>query len=240
MDGFAQELLDKVGHLPDSPGVYLWKNGEGRVLYVGKAKRLRSRVRSYVSSDHRESLKTRALMLQVADFETIVVPTEAHALILEANLIKEYRPRFNVALRDDKSYPYIKVTVQEPFPRVYVTRQLLNDGARYYGPYTDVGQMRRSLAVVKRVFTVRSCNYDLPRQAPDRPCLDYAIKKCKAPCVGYQSQGDYAAMIDEVLLFLDGRSREVERRVRERMDAAAMNLDFERAAELRDVLHHLG
>ena len=234
-----QDLLDKIGHLPDSPGVYLWKNGEGRVLYVGKAKRLRSRVRSYVASDHRESLKTRALMQQVVDVETIVVPTEAHALILEANLIKEYRPRFNVALRDDKSYPYIKVTIQEPFPRVYVTRQLQNDGGRYFGPYTDVGQMRRSLAVVKRIFTVRSCNYDLPRQRPDRPCLDYAIKKCKAPCVFYQTQEDYRAMIDEVLLFLDGKTREVERRVRERMDQAAANLDFERAAELRDVLNHL-
>jgi len=232
-------VLDKVTHLPESPGVYLWKNADGRVLYVGKAKRLRSRVRSYVSSDHRESLKTRALMLQVADVETIVVPTEAHALILEANLIKEYKPRFNVALRDDKSYPYIKVTVQEPFPRVYVTRQLHDDGARYFGPYTDVGQMRRSLAVVKRIFTVRSCNYDLPRQRPDRPCLDYAIKRCKAPCVFYQSREDYGAMIDEVLLFLDGRTAEVERRVHERMQAAAGALDFERAAELRDVLHHL-
>ena len=240
MPGVPEAVLDKVGHLPDSPGVYLWKNGEGRVLYVGKAKRLRSRVRSYVASDHRESVKTRALMQQVVDVETIVVPTEAHALILEANLIKEYKPRFNVALRDDKSYPYIKVTVQEPFPRVYVTRQLLNDGARYFGPYTDVGLMRRSLAVVKRVFTVRSCNYDLPKQRPDRPCLDYAINKCKAPCVFYQSQDDYAAMIDEVLLFLDGRPKEVERRVRERMATAAANLDFERAAELRDVLNHLG
>ncbi|MBA3889810.1 MAG: excinuclease ABC subunit UvrC [Gemmatimonadaceae bacterium] len=240
MTGVPSSLLDKVGHLPESPGVYLWRSAEGQVLYVGKAKRLRSRVRSYVNSDHRESLKTRAMMQQAADVETIVVPTEAHALILEANLIKEYRPRFNVALRDDKSYPYIKVTVQEPYPRVFVTRQLHDDGARYFGPYTDVGLMRRALAVVKRVFTVRSCNYDLPRQRPDRPCLDYSIDKCKAPCVFYQSQAEYAAMIDEVLLFLDGRPREVERRVRERMNAAAAALDFERAAELRDVLNHLG
>ena len=240
MFGIPASILEKVGHLPESPGVYLWKNGEGRVLYVGKAKRLRSRVRSYVANEHRESVRTRALMQQVTDVETIVVPTEAHALILESNLIKEYKPRFNVALRDDKSYPYIKVTVQEPFPRVYVTRQLLDDGARYFGPYTDVGLMRRALAVVKRVFTVRSCNYDLPKQRPDRPCLDHAIGKCKAPCVFYQSREDYGAMIDEVLLFLDGRPREVERRVRERMAAAAANLDFERAAELRDVLHHLG
>src|ERR687889_947482 len=155
-------ILDKIPHLPESPGVYLWKDAEGKVLYVGKAKRLRSRVRSYLASDHLESVKTRALMRQAADVDTIVVPTEAHALILEANLIKEYRPRFNIALRDDKSYPYIKVTVHEPFPRVLVTRRLVDDGSRYFGPYTDVGAMRRSLNVVKRIFTVRSCSYDMP------------------------------------------------------------------------------
>ena len=126
-------LANKVPLLPESPGVYLWKDAEGTVLYVGKAKRLRSRVRSYINGDHRESAKTRVLMRHAADVETIVVPSESHALVLEANLIKEYRPRFNIALRDDKSYPYIKVTVQEPFPRVWVTRRLQNDGARYFG-----------------------------------------------------------------------------------------------------------
>ena len=140
-----QSVLDKVPHLPESPGVYLWRDAEGTVLYVGKAKRLRSRVRSYVTGDHEESVKTRALMLQVAALETIVVPSEAHALILEANLIKEYHPKYNIALRDDKSYPYIKVTVAEPFPRVWVTRRLVDDGSRYFGPYTDVGAMRRGV-----------------------------------------------------------------------------------------------
>src|SRR3982751_3694051 len=235
----AQSILDKIPHLPESPGVYLWRDAQGKVLYVGKAKRLRSRVRSYVATDHRESVKTRALMEQVAALDTIVVPSEAHALILEANLIKEYRPRFNIALRDDKSYPYIKVTVQEPFPRVWVTRRLEDDGARYFGPYTDVGTMRRSLNVVKKIFTVRSCNYDMPSQMPERPCLDYYIKRCKAPCILAQSQHDYRSMIDEVVLFLSGRPDEVVRRVKERMDLAAEELDFERAAELRDVLHHL-
>ena len=235
----ADTIAAKLPHLPESPGVYLWKDGEGVVLYVGKAKRLRSRVRSYLASDHLESVKTRALMRQAADVDTIVVPTEAHALILEANLIKEYRPRFNIALRDDKSYPYIKVTVQEPFPRVFVTRRLLDDGARYFGPYTDVGQMRRALNVVKRIFTVRSCNYDMPREMPERACLDYHIGRCKAPCIRAQTQEDYRVMIDEVLLFLDGRADEVIRRVRERMEEAAANLDFERAGELRDALRHL-
>jgi excinuclease ABC subunit C len=229
----------KLPHLPDGPGVYMWKGRDGTTLYVGKAKRLRSRIRSYFANDQLESVKTRHLVGLVADLETIVVPSEAHALILEANLIKEYRPRFNIALRDDKSYPYIKVTVQEPFPRVFVTRRLEDDGASYFGPYTDVGAMRRALNVVKKIFTVRSCNYDMPAQMPERPCLDYYIKRCKAPCILAQSQHDYRAMIDEVVLFLSGRPDEVVRRVKERMDLASEQLDFERAAELRDVLHHL-
>jgi excinuclease ABC subunit C len=232
-------VLEKIPHLPDTPGVYLWRDAEGTVLYVGKAKRLRSRVRNYVNGDHSESVKPRALMLQVAALETIVVPSEEHALILEATLIKEYKPKYNISLRDDKSYPYIKVTVQEPFPRVWVTRHLVDDGARYFGPYADVGAMRRSLNVVKRIFTVRSCNYDMPRQMPERPCLDYYIKRCKAPCILAQTQGEYRAMIDEVLVFLDGRTNEVIRRVRDRMRLAVESLDFERAAELRDALHHL-
>jgi excinuclease ABC subunit C len=232
-------VATKLPHLPDGPGVYLWKGRDGTTLYVGKAKRLRSRVRSYFANDQLESPKTRHLVGLIADLETIVVPTEAHALILEANLIKEYRPRFNIALRDDKSYPYIKVTVQEPFPRVFVTRRLEDDGASYFGPYTDVGAMRRSLNVVKRIFTVRSCNYDMPAQMPERPCLDYYIKRCKAPCILAQSQHEYRSMIDEVVLFLSGRPDEVVRRVKERMDLASEQLDFERTAELRDVLHHL-
>lgn len=229
----------KLAHLPDSPGVYLWKDGEGTVLYVGKAKRLRGRVRSYFASDHPESVKTRALVRQIAELETIVVPTEADALVLEANLIKEYRPRFNIALRDDKSYPYIKVTIEEPFPRVFVTRRYAEDGARYFGPYTDVGAMRHALNVVKRLFTVRSCNYDLPRERPERACLDYHIGRCRAPCILVQTEDDYRGMIDEVLLVLGGRTDEVIRRVRQRMEAAADALDFERAAELRNALRYL-
>jgi excinuclease ABC subunit C len=239
MAAAADSILEKIPHLPESPGVYLWRDADGTVLYVGKAKKLRSRVRSYVTNDHLESVRTRALMQQAAGLDTIVVPSEAHALILEANLIKEYRPKYNIALRDDKSYPYIKVTITEPFPRVYVTRQLVNDGSRYFGPYTDVGAMRRALNVVKRIFTVRSCTYDLPRVAPERPCLDYHIGRCKAPCVLMQSEAEYRAMIDEVILFLDGRADEVMRRVKDRIQLAAESLDFERAGELRDVLQHL-
>lgn len=233
------KIAEKIPHLPESPGVYLMKDRSGDVIYVGKAKRLRSRVRSYFGLDHGENPKTSRLVRLAEDFETIVLPDEAHALILEANLIKEYRPRFNIQLRDDKSYPHIKVTLQEPFPRVIVTRRILNDGARYFGPYTDVGAMRRALQVVRRIFTVRSCNYDLPNEAPDRPCLDYHIGKCKAPCVGWQSAQDYRVMIDEVVLFLEGKTSEVIRRVHERMTAAAEATDYERAAELRDALFRL-
>jgi excinuclease ABC subunit C len=239
MQHIPDAVAIKLPHLPNSPGVYLWRNAEGEVLYVGKAKNLRSRVRSYFGADYGTSVKTVHLIGQIADLDTIVVPTEAHALILEANLIKEYRPKFNIALRDDKSYPYIKVTVQEDFPRVFVTRRLVNDGGRYFGPYTDVAKMRRALNVVKQIFTVRSCRYDLLKEAPERPCLDYFIKRCKAPCVLLQTRDEYRAMIDEVLIFLDGKAGEVKRRVRERMADASTALDFERAAELRDILTRL-
>ena len=232
-------ISQKLAHLPDTPGVYLWKAADGTVLYVGKAKRLKPRVRSYANSDHAESPKTRVLMSHVADLETIVVPTEEHALILEHNLIKEHHPRFNVMLRDDKTYPYIKVTMQEPYPRVLVTRRVLSDGALYYGPYTDVGAMRQALNVAKRVFTVRSCRWNMPAEMPERACLDYHIKRCKGPCIGAQSLAEYRAMIDDVVAFLDGRADDVIREVQARMEAAAEALEFERAAEMRDALRHL-
>ena len=236
MSAIPETVAGKLAHLPDAPGVYLFKDAAGLVLYVGKAKSLRSRVRSYFASDHEASVKTRHLVRLVRDVETIVVPSEAHALILENNLIKEYRSRFNIALRDDKSYPYIKVTLNEPYPRVYVTRRFLSDGARYFGPYTDVGAMRRALNVVKRIFTVRSCRYDMPAEMPERACLDWHIGRCKAPCIGLQSLTDYRAMIADVVQFLDGRPDEVTRRVRAMMEAASAALEFERAAELRDAL----
>ncbi len=232
------QVLNATLSLPDSPGVYLWKAADGTVLYVGKAKRLKARVRSYITG-HEASAKTRALMQQAAGLETIVVPDEANALVLEANLIKEHRPRFNILLRDDKSYPFVKVTVQEPYPRVFVTRRVLDDGARYFGPYTDVGAMRRALNAVKRIFTVRSCRYDMPREMPERACLDFYINRCKGPCVGAQSQSDYREMIDEVVAFLAGRADEVVRHLRQRMAAASDAMDYERAAELRDAIYHV-
>lgn len=231
-------LQDQVDVLPDRAGVYLFRSSAGEILYVGKAKSLRSRVRSYFRADV-AGVKTEELVRRIGSLETIVVGSEAEALILEANLIKEHRPRFNVQLRDDKRYPYIKVTVQEPFPRVWVTRRVLNDGARYYGPYTSVGNMRRALEVVKRLYTVRSCRYDLPGDAPSRPCLDYHIGRCQAPCVGLQTQAQYRAMVDEILLVLEGETEAIRGQVETRMRAAAETLDFERAAQLRDVIQGL-
>ena len=225
--------------LPDGPGVYLWKDAGGEVLYVGKAKRLKSRVRSYIAADFATSPKNDLLQRLIADVETIVVGREAESLLLENNLIKEYRPRFNVRLKDDKSYPSIAVTLGEPFPRVLVTRRRNIEGAKYFGPYTDVAQLRRTLAIIRRIYTMRSCSDDLPRERRERPCLDYHIGKCRAPCVGWQSQEDYRAMVNDVVDFLEGRTNDVRQKVREVMLAASDREDFERAARLRDALRWL-
>lgn len=232
-------IAAKLRHLPGRPGVYLMKDTAGQVLYVGKAKSLRARVRSYFARTAQHSPKTRELVRRAADLETIVVDSEAEALILENNLIKEYHPRFNVNLKDDKTYPYIKVTVQEAFPRVMVTRRLVRDGARYFGPFTDVRRMRQTLELVKRLYTVRSCHYRLPNEAPPRPCLDYHIGRCKAPCVALQDEADYVRMVQEVVEVLSGHPNNAAARVRAEMDEAAAQLHFERAAELRDVLTQL-
>ena len=235
-DGLLERKLET---LPDGPGVYLWKDRAGQVLYVGKAKNLRSRVRSYFSSDHAGSPKNQLLVRQIADVETIVVASETQSLLLENNLIKEHQPRFNVRLKDDKSYPSIAVTMREPFPRVLVTRRRDLAGARYFGPYTDVADMRRSLALIRRIFTVRTCGDDLPATRRERPCLDYHIGRCKAPCVGWQDQADYRVMIDEVIRFLEGKTGDVRSRLRDMMVTASGREDFERARDLRDALKWL-
>ena len=232
-------LSRKLEALPDKPGVYLWKNGAGEILYVGKAKSLRERVPSYFGPDAGGTPEQAALVAQIADVETIIVPNEAQALLLENNLIKEHRPRFNIRLTDDKSYPRIAVTLAEPFPRVLVVRRVTIPGARYFGPYTDVATLRQTLNIIRRIFTVRSCHWDLPREAPERPCLDYHIERCRAPCVNLQSEAEYRRMIDDVLLFLEGKTVDVRTRLRERMQEASRQLDFERAAQVRDALKWL-
>src|SRR2546429_332518 len=232
-------LSRELDALPDKPGVYLWKNAVGEILYVGKAKSLRARVPSYFGPEADSTPERAALVGHIADLETIIVPSEAQALLLENNLIKEHKPRFNIRLTDDKSYPRVAVTVTEPFPRVLVVRRVTIPGARYFGPYTDVATLRQTLKIIRRIFTVRSCHWDLPRDAPNRPCLDYHIDRCRAPCVGYQSEADYRRMIDDVLLFLEGKTVDVRTRLRARMQEASQRLDFERAAQLRDALKWL-
>ncbi len=228
-----------LASLPDAPGVYLWKDDDGRVLYVGKAKSLRARVRSYFADDVAADPRRGLLQRSIRGLETILVASESQALLLENTLIKEYHPRFNIDLRDDKKYPWLAVTAAEPFPRLVVTRSARDDGSRYFGPYTDVGNLRQLLRVIRRIFQVRSCTWDLPRDAPDRPCLDYHIGKCRAPCVGWQSREEYGRMIADVLLFLEGRTLEVRARLRQRMQEAAAATRFELAAELRDALRRL-
>ena len=235
----SDALQRKLDTLPDGPGVYLWKDAAGEVLYVGKAKNLRNRVRSYFATDFAASPKSRWLQRTIADVETIVVGNEAQSLLLENNLIKEYLPKFNVHLKDDKSYPSIAVTLGDPFPRVLATRRRDLVGARYFGPYTDVGDMRRTLGLVRRMFTVRSCADDIPRERRARPCLDFHIGRCKAPCVGWQGEADYRAMISEVVEFLEGRTVDLKARVRAMMQTASQDEDFERARDLRDTLKWL-
>ena len=167
----------------------------------------------------------------ISDVETIVVGSESEALILEANLIKEHRPHFNILLRDDKKYPYIKVTVHEVFPRVEVTRRVLNDGSRYFGPYTSVGPMRQALDLIKSMYTVRSCRYDLPKDKPERACLDYHIGRCLGPCVGLQTEVSYREMTDEILRILDGDTEAIRSEIEEKMQDASASLDFEQAAK---------
>jgi excinuclease ABC subunit C len=229
-------LERKLRTLPTRPGVYLFRDAGGEILYIGKAKSLRARVRGHFAQDPGYSVKQEELVRRVADVETMVVGSEAEALLLESNLVKTHQPRFNIRLKDDKRYPYIKVTVQEPFPRVFVTRSVENDGSKYFGPYTEVAAMRQALEVVKRLHTVRSCRYDLPVEAPNRPCLDYHIGRCLAPCVGLQSQADYGRMIEEVLQVLGGEVGGVRARVSRELAARVESLDFERAATLRDTL----
>ncbi|MFN2383059.1 MAG: excinuclease ABC subunit UvrC, partial [Gemmatimonadota bacterium] len=223
-------LRDTAARLPRRPGVYLFRDATGEILYVGKAQDLRSRVRSYLQTASALEPKTRVLMVHAAAVDYLVTTSVIEALLLEANLIKEHNPRYNIQLRDDKSYPYIKVTLQEDYPRVYVTRRVVADGARYFGPYTQVKLLRRNLALIRDVFTVRSCRYRLLDERPARPCLDYHIHRCDAPCVEYLSREAYREMIGEVVAFLEGDTRAAGRALNARMARAAERLDFERAA----------
>jgi len=233
------EPREKAVLLPETPGVYLFKDAGGAVLYVGKARNLRSRVRSYFLESRWVDAKTGSLAREIAELETIVVDNEREALALEHNLIKQYRPKFNVVLRDDKTYPYIKFTAGEKYPRVYFTRRIKKDGSLYFGPYFPASLARRILHFIHKRFLVPSCTVDLTRSHP-RPCLQYYIKRCLGPCVtGLTTDDRYAEATRDVRLFLEGRRHDLIRSLEQRMAAAAENELFEQAAAYRDLLRTL-
>lgn len=230
--GFSDNIKNALAVLPEKPGVYLMHDASGKVIYVGKAVVLKNRVRSYFRNLASHTPKVKAMVAKIAEIETIVTSSEVEALILECNLIKKYRPRYNISLKDDKTYPYLKVTMQEDFPRLYVTRRQLRDGARYYGPYADAGAMHATVKLLRSMFPLRTCR----KMNPDRPCLNYHIKRCLAPCAGYISKADYHKMIKSICMVLDGRTTELERDLKQQMQEAADNYAFEEAARLRDQL----
>lgn len=234
----SEKIRKQLAALPSRPGVYIMRNAKGEVIYVGKAAKLKDRVRSYFGSPHMMEPKTRALREQIEDFEYIVVGNAGEALILEATLIKRHQPFFNIRLKDDKRYPYLKVDVQNPWPRVYITRRIEKDGARYFGPYASAGSVRATLDLTKKLFPWRSCTKEITGHDA-RPCLDYYIKRCIAPCTGYCTPEEYAEVVEQVLLFLEGKSDDVLRRLTKQMEAAAEGMDYERAAMLRDQLRSI-
>jgi len=233
----AERLQAQLQALPSRPGVYIMRNGEGEVIYVGKATNLRSRVRSYFGSPHSLETKIRRLVEQIADFEFIVTDSAQEALILEATLVKRHQPFFNVRLKDDKHYPYLKIDLNDPWPRVEITRRVQPDGGiRYFGPYASAGSVRKTLDLVKKLFPWRSCTKAITGKDP-RPCLDYYIHRCIAPCSSYCTREEYDNVIRQVILFLEGRADEVAKELRQRMAEAAEGWEFERAAALRDQIN---
>jgi len=230
------DLQQKIRTLPTSPGVYMYKNAEGQVIYVGKAKSLRSRVRSYLLEAATQNAKTGSLMREAADVEYIVVENEREALALENNLIKQKKPRFNILLRDDKTYPYIKLTLGDRFPKVFVTRRLKKDGSEYYGPYFPGNLAHRTVDLIHRSFLIPSCKIDLTRYHP-RPCLQYYIKRCLGPCVrDLTTPETYTEAVRDVQLFLEGRQADLARSLRARMERAAAEEQYESAAKYRDLI----
>jgi excinuclease ABC subunit C len=229
----AESLLERVKAVPQKPGVYLFRNERGEVIYVGKAASLRNRMRSYFGAPHSFEAKLRALRDHIADFEYVVTHTEQEALHLEATLVKRHQPFFNVRLKDDKHYPFIKVDLADPWPRLYITRRVEKDGGRYFGPFASASSVRKTLDITKKLFPWRSCTMNITGQEP-RPCLEYYIHRCIAPCTSYCTKEEYDEVIRQTVLFLEGRTEEVVRELRRKMDEASEYLAFERAANIRD------
>ncbi|MBL4931553.1 excinuclease ABC subunit UvrC [Clostridium paridis] len=222
-------------NLPDKPGVYIMKNSLGEVIYVGKAKVLKNRVRQYFQSNKNHSEKVKKMVSNITEFEYIVTDSEMEALLLECNLIKKYSPRYNIALKDDKFYPFIKITTNEDFPRVYVTRNYAKDGNKYFGPYVNATSVYETIDLIKKIYPLRTCKRSITEGGEKtRPCLNYHIKLCKAPCAGYQTKEDYGNMIKEIIEILNGKDTKIIKDLKEQMQVASSELEFEKAAELRD------
>ncbi len=230
----SERISELLANLPTKPGVYLHKDAEGNILYIGKAINLRSRVRSYFRANV-DSIKTQRLRRQIADVEIITTDTELEALLLEMNLIKQHRPQFNVRLKDDKRYPYIKVHWADPFPKVTVTRRMVRDGSRYFGPYTSAWAVQQTLDLLRKVFPYLTCDRVITGQ-DERACLYYDIKLCSAPCIGAVNQEQYRGTIRQLMDFLDGKTDYIVKGIESRMEQAAADLNFEKAAEYRDQL----
>ena len=224
------KIQEQLKLLPTNPGVYLMKNEQAKIIYVGKAINLKNRVKSYFQSSKNHSPKVKSMVEKICDFEYIITANEIEALILECNLIKKYRPKYNISLRDDKTYPYIKVTLNEDYPTVSITRKILKDGAKYFGPYTSAGAVHEVLNLLKKLFQIRSCR----QMNTKRPCLEFHIKRCLAPWTGRVAKSEYREMIKSLCLFLEGRNEVVLKELTSRMQIAAENFQFELAAKLRD------
>ncbi len=235
----SEKLKQKLAQVPTKPGVYLHKNSSGTIIYVGKAKNLRNRLRSYFQEGRIVDAKTKAMVSHIDDFDFLVVDTEDEAFILEDNLIKKHKPKYNILLRDDKTYPYIKVTSEE-YPKIFPTRKVIKDGSKYFGPYSDVPSMKMMLRIIRSLFYVRSCNLKLTKQSIEdkkfKLCLDYYIHKCEGPCVGYISREHYQENIKNAMHILQGRTKKLVQLLEERMQELAENEKFEQAAEIRDKL----
>ena len=235
------DIQEHLKTLPASPGVYIMKDKFGNVIYVGKAVSLKNRVRQYFQSSKNHSDKVRSMVKNIFSFEYIMTDSELEALILECNLIKKYKPKYNILLRDDKTYPYIKVTVNEDYPRILKVRRILKDKAKYFGPYSNVSAVNDTIDIIRNIYPIRTCNIDIDKAIKSgmRPCLNYHIKKCIGPCTGMVSKKEYMDMIDEILLFLSGKEDKLVGVLEEKMKAASMVLDFEEAASYRDKIRSL-
>lgn len=232
------DIQEELKKLPGKPGVYLMHDETDKIIYVGKAISLKNRVRQYFQSSRNKGAKIEQMVTHISRFEYIVTDSELEALVLECNLIKEHRPKYNTMLMDDKAYPFIKVTVQEPFPRVMLARRVQKDKAKYFGPYTSAGAVKDTIELIRKLYFIRSCNRRLPKDiGKERPCLNYHIHQCKAPCQGYISKEEYRKSVEEVLHFLNGNYDPILEKLKAQMEEASESLEFERAIEYRELIN---